>query len=84
MRGSGVQYGLEAEQAGRALDGVRGAEGGVEVLLVARVLFHHQQRLLELAQHVAGLVEKAGTGNGQDFVVVVRHLEEHRTHSVLR
>jgi hypothetical protein len=63
-------HGVAAEQPGGALDGVRGAKRGVQVVGVLGRGLHHQQRGLELVQHVDGFVQEAGAGRGNDLGVV--------------
>ena len=48
----------EAERRGTALDGVRAAEDGVELLVVGGVDVELQQHLLHLLQVLAGLLEE--------------------------
>jgi hypothetical protein len=66
-------HGVAAEQAGRALDGVRGAEGGVQVLGIEVRAWSPSPAagLLELLQHVGRFVQKADAGGGDDLGVVV-------------
>ena len=66
-------HGVEAEHAGAALDGVGGAEGGVELLGVVGRVLQHQQGLLVQAQHLLRFGQESGTRCGEDLGVVVGH-----------
>ena len=68
---------LEAEHRSRALDGVQGAEGAVDQVVVAGRMLEVEQRRLELLEQVGGFLAEdlrriSASGHPSNFLVTAR------------